>query len=57
MRPSATRGRAQKNCKKYLDVLKVHTHSRNIPLVGKGFFSYVKGSRIMSQEKEHGDTS
>jgi hypothetical protein len=48
MRPSARRGRAQKNCKKYLDVLTVHTHSQNIPLVGKGFFSYVKDSQIMS---------
>lgn len=38
MRPSAKRGRAQKNYKKYLDVLTVHTHSRNIPLVDKDFF-------------------
>ena len=35
-------------CEQYLDVLTVHTHSQNIPLVDIGFFSYVKDSRIMS---------
>ena len=38
MRPSARRGRAQRKCKKYLDVLTVHTHSRNIPLAEHSFF-------------------
>ena len=38
MRPSARRGRAQRKCKKYLDVLTAHTHSRNIPLAEHSFF-------------------
>ena len=28
----------QRKCKKYLDVLTVHTHSRNIPLAEHSFF-------------------
>ena len=38
MRPPARCGRAQRKCEQYLDVLTVHTHSRNIPLRCKGFF-------------------
>lgn len=38
MRPPAKRGRAQRKCKQYLDVLTIHTHSRNSPSVGNGFF-------------------
>ena len=38
MRPPARRGRAQRNCEQYLDVLTVRIHSRNIPLAGNGFF-------------------
>jgi len=38
MRLSARRRQAQGKCKQYLDVLTVHTHSRNIPLAGNGFF-------------------
>ena len=42
MRPPARRGRAQRNCEQYLDVLTVHTHSQNIPLADKGFFDKLK---------------
>ena len=38
MRPSASRRQAQRKCTQYLDVLTVHTHSRNIPLQGADFF-------------------
>lgn len=38
MRPTAKCNRAQGICQQYLDVLTVHTHGRNIPTVGKGFF-------------------
>ena len=38
MRPTAKCNRAQGIYQQYLDVLTVHTHGRNIPTVGKGFF-------------------
>ena len=38
MRPPARRGQAQRNCKQYLDVLTVHTHRRENPMVSTGFF-------------------
>jgi len=38
MRPPARRGRAQRKCKQYLDVLTVHFYSWNIPMACNGFF-------------------
>ena len=49
MRPTAKCNRAQGICQQYLDVLTVHTHGRNIPTVGKGFFCRLIGGVVQTK--------